>query len=154
MNSVLKPVREFFRLEAAAGLLLMMAAALALVVANSPLGNGYAELLDLPLEVKLGAVALTKPILLWINDGLMAVFFFLVGMELKRELMEGHLSSWQGASLPAFAALGGMLAPAAIYAALNRGDPVAMRGWAIPTATDIAFAFGFSHSSASASLSP
>lgn len=141
-DSVLKPLQEFLRLEAAGGLVLMMAAALALVVANSPLATGYAALLDLPLEIRLGAVGLAKPLLLWINDGLMAVFFFLVGMELKREVTEGHLSSWQGASLPAFAALGGMLAPAAIYTAFNLGDAAAMRGWAIPAATDIAFALG------------
>ncbi len=120
----------------------MAATVLALVVANSPLAVYYNLLLDLPLEIRVGTFGIAKPLLLWINDGLMAVFFFLVGMELKREVIEGHLSSLRRASLPAFAALGGMLAPAAFYAALNWGDPVAMRGWAIPTATDIAFALG------------
>ncbi len=120
----------------------MAAAVLALVVANSPLTVYYAALLDLPLEIRVGTFGIAKPLLLWINDGLMAVFFLLVGMELKREVVEGHLSSLRRASLPAFAAVGGMLAPAAFYAAFNWGDPVAMRGWAIPTATDIAFALG------------
>jgi NhaA family Na+:H+ antiporter len=92
--------------------------------------------------VSIGSLGIDKPLLLWINDGLMAVFFFLVGMELKREVAEGHLSSIRTASLPAFAAIGGMALPAAIYAAFNWGDGAAMRGWAIPAATDIAFALG------------
>ena len=138
----LTPLQEFFRLEAAGGLFLMMATVLALVVANSQLAVYYAALLDLPFEIRIGTFSIAKPLLLWINDGLMAVFFFLVGMELKREVIEGHLSSLRQASLPAFAAVGGMLAPAAFFTAFNLGDPVAMRGWAIPTATDIAFALG------------
>jgi NhaA family Na+:H+ antiporter len=141
-DRVLRPLQDFLRLEAAGGLILMMATVLALVVANSPLAVHYNALLDLPIEIKVGTFGIAKPLLLWINDGLMAVFFFLVGMELKREVVEGHLSSPRQASLPAFAAVGGMLAPAAFYVALNRGDPVAMGGWAIPTATDIAFALG------------
>ncbi len=142
VDKVLKPFQDFLRLEAAGGLILMAATVLALVVANSPLAPGYKSFLDLQLEIRIGAFGIAKPLLLWINDGLMAVFFFLVGMELKREVVEGHLSSPRQASLPAFAALGGMLAPAAIYVAFNRGDPGAMGGWAIPTATDIAFALG------------
>ena len=141
-ENMLKTLQEFLRLEAAGGLVLMMAAAVALIVANSPLAAHYTALLDLPVEVRIGTFGIEKPLLLWINDGLMAVFFFLVGMELKREVIEGHLSSLRAASLPAFAAVGGMVAPAAIYAAFNWGDPVAMKGWAIPTATDIAFALG------------
>lgn len=141
-DRALKPLQDFLRLESAGGLMLMAATAVALVAANSPLAGPYAALLDLPLEFRIGGFAIAKPLLLWINDGLMAVFFFLVGLELKRELLEGHLSSLRRASLPAFAAVGGMLVPAAIYATLNRGDPVALRGWAIPTATDIAFALG------------
>jgi NhaA family Na+:H+ antiporter len=141
-DRVLKPLQEFLRLESAGGLLLMAAAILALTIANSPVAESYTALLDLPLEVRLGTLELAKPLSLWINDGLMAVFFFLVGMELKREVLEGHLSSWREASLPAFAAVGGMLAPASFYAALNWGDAAAMKGWAIPTATDIAFALG------------
>jgi len=141
-DRVLRPLQEFLRLEAAGGLVLMAAAIMALLIANSPVAGHYTALLELPLEVRLGALELAKPLSLWINDGLMAVFFFLVGMELKREVVEGHLSSWRQASLPAFAAVGGMLAPASLYAALNWGDAAAMKGWAIPTATDIAFALG------------
>ena len=139
---VIKPLQDFLRLEASGGLLLMGAAVLALGVANSPLSGYYGALLDLPVEVRVGGFEIAKPMLLWVNDGLMAVFFLLVGLELKREVLEGHLSSLSRASLPAFAALGGMLAPAAIYAGLNWGDVAAMRGWGIPTATDIAFALG------------
>ena len=142
VNKVLKPLQEFLRLEAAGGLILMMATVLALVVANSPLSVHYKALLDLPLEVRIGTFGIAKPLLLWINDGLMAVFFFLVGMELKREVVEGHLSSPRQASLPAFAALGGMLAPAAFTWRSTGVIPSRMGGWAIPTATDIAFALG------------
>ncbi len=142
VNKVLKPLQEFLRLESAGGLVLMTTTVLALAVANSPLAIHYKALLDLPLEVRIGTFGIAKPLLLWVNDGLMAVFFFLVGMELKREVVEGHLSSPRQASLPAFAALGGMLAPAALYAAFNWGDSIALKGWAIPTATDIAFALG------------
>ncbi len=142
IDKVLRALQDFLRLEAAGGLILMAAAVLALLAANSPLAGYRSALLDLPLEIRMGTFGLAKPLLLWINDGLMAVFFFLVGMELKREVIEGHLSSLRRASLPAFAAAGGMLVPAAFYAAFNWGDPVAMRGWAIPTATDIAFALG------------
>ena len=139
---LLKPLLDFLRLEAAGGIVLMLAALLAMALANSPLAGHYAALLDLPVELRFGPLGLGKPLLLWINDGLMAVFFFLVGMELKREVIEGELSSLRKASLPAFAAVGGMVVPAAIYAAFNWGDAAAMRGWAIPTATDIAFALG------------
>ena len=135
-------LQEFLALESAGGLVLMAAAVLALVVANSPLASAYEALLAVPVQVRVGALDIAKPLILWINDGLMAVFFLLVGMELKREIVEGHLSSLRQASLPAFAALGGMLAPAAIYAAINRGDAAALKGWAIPMATDIAFALG------------
>ena len=142
LDKLLKPLQEFLRLESSGGLVLMGTSVFALIVANSPLSPYYARLLDLPLEIRIGTFGIAKPLLLWINDGLMAVFFFLVGLELKREVLEGHLSGLRQASLPAFAATGGMLAPAAFYAALNWGDPVAMRGWAIPAATDIAFALG------------
>jgi NhaA family Na+:H+ antiporter len=135
-------LQEFLRLEAAGGLLLMGAAALAMVVANSPLGPTYQSALAVPFEIRLGTVGLSKPVLLWINDGLMAIFFLLVGMELKREAREGHLSSLRQATLPAFAAVGGMAFPALCFAAINYTNADAMRGWAIPAATDIAFALG------------
>jgi NhaA family Na+:H+ antiporter len=142
VDKVLLSLQEFLRLEAAGGLLLMGAAAVALLIANSPLASYYAMFLDLPVEIRVGNFDIAKPLLLWVNDGLMAVFFFLVGMELKREVVEGHLSSLRRASLPAFAAMGGMLVPAAFYIAFNRGNAGAMQGWAIPAATDIAFALG------------
>ena len=130
--------------EAAGGVLLIISAALALILDNSPLAWLYDALLATPVIVQIGALAIDKPLLLWINDGLMAIFFFLVGLEIKRELLVGRLSSWQQASLPAISALGGMLAPALIYVAftINSSDPVAIDGWAIPAATDIAFALG------------
>ena len=135
-------IRRLTHHEAAGGVLLMIAALLALILDNSPLDWLYDSLLSTPVVVQIGALSIDKPLLLWINDGLMAVFFFLVGLEIKRELLEGRLSSWQEASLPAIAAAGGMIVPAAIYIALNGGDPEALRGWAIPAATDIAFALG------------
>jgi NhaA family Na+:H+ antiporter len=135
-------IREFLALEAAGGILLAIAAAAAMALANSPLERWYGAFLDTPVEVRAGVFEIAKPLLLWINDGLMAVFFFLVGLELKREVQEGELSSPSQIALPAVAAAGGMAAPAAIYAALNWGSPVTLQGWAIPAATDIAFALG------------
>lgn len=135
-------IRDFLQLQSAGGVVLMAAAAIALAVANTPAGGLYQALLDTPVEVRIGALRLAKPLLLWINDGLMAVFFFVVGLELKREVMEGELSNPAQIALPALAAAGGMAAPAAIYWALNAGDAVGSRGWAIPAATDIAFALG------------
>lgn len=140
--ALLQPLQDFLRLESAGGLVLMAAATLALVVANSPLAASYTALLNLPLSIQVGTTGIAKPLLLWINDGLMAVFFFLIGMELKREVLDGHLSSLRRASLPALAAVGGMAVPAACYVALNRADAFALQGWAIPAATDIAFALG------------
>jgi NhaA family Na+:H+ antiporter len=128
--------------EAAPGVLLMLAAGLAMVVANSGWSTIYQSFLDIPIVFKFGAFEIAKPLLLWINDGLMAVFFFLVGLELKRELLEGELSDVRQALLPAAAALGGIVGPALIYALINSGDPLGIRGWAIPAATDIAFALG------------
>lgn len=124
------------------GLLLMLSATLAMVLANSPWSSLYDRLLDTPMLFQLGELTLAKPLLLWINDGLMAVFFLLIGLEVKRELLAGRLSSPSQVALPAFAALGGMLVPALAYLALNHGDPIAREGWAIPAATDIAFALG------------
>ncbi len=138
----LDTIKDFLKLEAASGILLMAAAALAMAVANSPAQGLYEGFIDTPVEVRVGALQIAKPLLLWINDGLMAVFFLLVGLELKREVLEGQLSKPSQVALPAIAALGGMLLPAAIYAFANWGDPVALRGWAIPAATDIAFALG------------
>jgi NhaA family Na+:H+ antiporter len=135
-------IREFLALEAAGGILLAIAAAAAMALANSPLERWYGAFLDTPVEVRAGVFEIAKPLLLWINDGLMAVFFFLVGLELKREVQEGELSRPSQIALPAVAAAGGMAAPAAIYAALNWGSPVTLQGWAIPAATDIAFALG------------
>lgn len=138
----LAALREFLALEAASGMLLAGAALLALAAANSPLALLYDRLLDTPVEVRVGAFEIAKPLVLWINDGLMAVFFFLVGLELKREVLTGELSRPSQIALPAIAAVGGMAVPAFVYAAAAWGDPVALRGWAIPAATDIAFALG------------
>ncbi len=138
----LETIREFLALESAGGLLLVGAAALGMVFANSPLRGLYDQLLALPLTVKLGGLGVDKPLLLWINDGLMAVFFLLVALELKREMLEGQFSDRRQITLPAACALGGMLVPMAIYGLLNRGDATAMAGLAIPAATDIAFALG------------
>lgn len=133
-------IREFLRLESAGGILLLATAVLAMVIANSPLSHWYDALLEVTLAVQVGELAISKPLLLWVNDGLMAVFFFLIGLEVKREFLEGELSSASQVVLPGMGALGGMVVPAAIYAWLNWGDPVALDGWAIPVATDIAFA--------------
>lgn len=135
-------LREFLQLESAGGILLIGAAALAILLANSPLAGAYQFLLGLPFEIRLGALEVAKPLLLWINDGLMAIFFLLVGLEVKREVLEGQLSNLSQVALPGLAAVGGMAVPALIYVSLNWGDPDALNGWAIPAATDIAFALG------------
>ncbi len=135
-------IAAFLRLEAASGALLAIAAVAAIVIANTPLGPSVASSFDTKLTVAFGTFGLSKPLLLWVNDGLMAIFFLLVGLELKREVLEGELSQPAQIVLPAAAALGGMIAPALIYAALNHGDAYALRGWAIPAATDIAFSLG------------
>jgi Na+:H+ antiporter, NhaA family len=133
---------RFLKLETSGGIILMFAAVIALVLANTPLESIYALLIDTPVEIRIGALEIAKPLLLWINDGLMAIFFFLVGLELKRELIEGELSDKRNIILPGVGAIGGMLVPALIYAYFNAGDAVAMKGWAVPAATDIAFALG------------
>jgi NhaA family Na+:H+ antiporter len=135
-------IRRFIKLESSAGLILMAATILAMIVKNSPLATVYQSLLLLDGEVRVGSLAVQKPLLLWVNDFWMAIFFFLVGMEIKREWIEGYLSDRSQIVLPAIAALGGIVVPATIYAVFNWGDPVTMRGWAVPTATDIAFALG------------
>jgi len=134
--------QAFFEHQAAGGILLIAAAAFALVLDNSPLAWLYDRLLVTPVVVQIGALAINKPLLLWINDGLMAVFFFLVGLEIKREIVEGRLSNFRQAGLPVIAAVGGMAVPAFVYVLFNWEDPVALNGWAIPAATDIAFALG------------
>lgn len=134
--------QAFFQHEAAGGVVLMVAAALALIIYNSPLTPVYEAFLATPVVVQVGALSIDKPLLLWINDGLMAIFFFLIGLEIKREIVEGRLSTFRQAALPIFAAIGGMVVPALIFVAINQGDPAALNGWAIPAATDIAFALG------------
>ncbi len=126
--------------EAAGGIVLLVAAMLAIALENSPLDWLYDRLLETPVSVRIGALSLDKPLLLWINDGLMAIFFFLVGLEIKKELQTGALASLDRALLPAVGAFGGMAVPAFIYIAINAGNPASLRGWAIPSATDIAFA--------------
>lgn len=133
---------RFMRLEASGGILLVAAAALAMVLSNSGAAGLYVGLLDTPVAVLVGPFEIYKPLILWINDGLMAVFFLLVGLEIKREVMQGELSSLGQAALPGIGALGGMAVPALIYAIVNLGDPARLAGWAIPAATDIAFALG------------
>ena len=131
---------RFLRLEASSGILLLFAATLAMLAENSFASTYYEALLDLPVQIRIGDFEIAKPLLLWINDGLMSVFFFLIGLEVKREVLHGELSDPARVVLPIVGAAGGMMIPALIYAWVNWGDPVAMNGWAIPSATDIAFA--------------
>ncbi len=133
---------EFLRLESAGGILLMIAAVGALVIANTPLSVYYDLLISTPVEIRVGSLEIAKPLLLWINDGLMTLFFFLVSLELKRELVEGELSQVSKVILPGVGAIGGIVLPGLIYTGFNYDNEVAMQGWAIPTATDIAFALG------------
>ena len=144
IRRTLNTVNEFIHSQSFGGVLLALTALLALVISNSPWRDAYQYFLQLPGVVRVGDgwLELSKPLLLWVNDLWMAVFFFLVGLEIKREMLEGELASKAQALLPAGAALGGMVVPALIYVAINWGDPVALNGWAIPAATDIAFALG------------
>ena len=133
-------IREFLQLESAGGILLVGAAVLSMLLANSPLAYILSDLLQARLTITLEGYGINKPVLLWINDGLMALFFLMVGLELKREVVEGQLSSADQIVLPALAAIGGLAVPALVYWWINQGDAGAMNGWAVPTATDIAFA--------------
>lgn len=135
-------IADFIAKESAGGLTLFAAAALALFAINSPLAALYSELWRTPVEVRVGALEIAKPLLLWVNDGLMAIFFFLIGLEVKREIIAGELSSLDKAALPIVAAVGGMAVPAAVFVAINWNTPENLAGWAIPAATDIAFALG------------
>lgn len=144
LKTVQLTVSQFIHSQSMGGVVLALAALLALLLSNSPWGEAYRDFLAWPGEVRVGHdwLVLAKPLLHWVNDLWMAVFFFLVGLEIKREMLDGELASRSQALLPAGAALGGMLVPALIYVGFNWGDSVAMRGWAIPAATDIAFALG------------
>jgi NhaA family Na+:H+ antiporter len=134
--------KEFFRMEAAGGILLIIAAMLAMILKNSSFGGVYEAFLDTPGEIRIGELYIAKPLFLWVNDGLMAIFFFMIGMEVKREIMVGALSELHQIVLPAIAGIGGIIIPAGLYYLITMDDPLAVQGWAIPTATDIAFALG------------
>ncbi|MAS42612.1 MAG: Na+/H+ antiporter NhaA [Rhodobacteraceae bacterium] len=139
---IIRAIDRLFRHEASGGILLMLSTVAALVVYNSGFADAYEAFLHIPVAVTVDGQGVAKDMLHWINDGLMAVFFFLVGLELKREMLEGKLKNPSDVILPGLAAVGGMAVPAIIYAALNWGDPATLHGWAIPAATDIAFALG------------
>ena len=134
--------REFFKLESTGGILLFVAAVLAMLLKNSPWANWYAGLLTLPIQIRAGDLNLDKPLVLWVNDGLMAIFFLMVTLEIKREILVGHLSKPSDLILPGAAAVGGMLLPALIFVGFNWGNAEDLHGWAIPTTTDIAFSLG------------
>ena len=135
-------IEEFIKKESSSGILLIIATILALTLKNSMFSEYYSAFLRTPVEVRFADLHIAKPLLLWINDGLMAIFFLLIGLEVKREFLEGQLSTPAQLALPGIAAIGGMAVPALFYTYINYGDDTAMRGWAIPTATDIAFALG------------
>jgi len=135
-------LEEFIKKESSAGVTLIFVTVLALLLKNSVLSDIYNAFLHTPVEIRFGALEIDKPLYLWINDGLMAIFFLLIGLEVKREIIEGHLSTISNVVLPGIAALGGMIVPALFYIYFNQDQPLGMQGWAIPTATDIAFALG------------
>ena len=142
MDKTFSRIQEFIRLETSGGVVLMIAAIFAMIIANTPLSATYDLILGTYIKVGIGNFEIAKPAILWINDGLMAIFFFLVGLEIKREVLAGELSSFDKAILPIMAAIGGMAVPGIIFAIINWGTPENLNGWAIPTATDIAFALG------------
>lgn len=141
-NKIVQQWKQFIQTDASSGIILVLAALLALIMANSFFSTNYNAFLEFPVSVTLGTFTISKPLVLWVNDGLMALFFFVVGLEIKRELFFGQLSSPDQVVLPFLAAVAGILFPALIYVAFNYQDAVAMNGWAIPSATDIAFALG------------
>lgn len=140
-SRLLSPIQRFLQIEASSGIVLILAATAALAWANSAWGGSYRALRETELSLAVGSWRFARPLQLWINDGLMTVFFFVVGLEIRRDMHDGELSNLRRAALPLLAALGGMLAPAAIYAAFNAGR-ASLRGWGVPMATDIAFAVG------------
>ena len=142
MDKTFGRIQDFMRLETSGGIILMIAAVFAMIIANTPLATAYDAILGTYIKVGIGSFEIAKPAILWINDGLMAIFFFLVGLEIKREVLVGELSSLDKAILPIMAAIGGMAVPGLIFAIINWGTPENLNGWAIPTATDIAFALG------------
>ena len=142
MDKTFSRIQEFIKMETSGGVVLMIAAIFAMIIANTPLSANYDLILGTYIKVGIGNFEIAKPAILWINDGLMAIFFFLVGLEIKREVLAGELSSFDKAILPIMAAIGGMAVPGIIFAIINWGTPENLNGWAIPTATDIAFALG------------
>lgn len=141
-RTIREALREFVNTQGGGGIVLVVAAAAALALTNTAAHGWYAGLLQLPLHLELGPVVLHKSLLQWVNDGLMAIFFFVIGLELKQEFVAGSLSTPDKIRLPVFAAVGGMAVPALLFVLFNHGDAVALRGWAVPTATDIAFSLG------------
>lgn len=148
MNQVTPPpsdtsgIRGFLKLQSAGGIVLGVCALAAMIIANTPLVKYYNLLIETPLSIAVGSFEVAKPLLLWVNDGLMAIFFLLVGLELKREFVEGELRNPSAIALPVFGAVGGMVVPAAFYLFFTADDSLLAKGWAIPAATDIAFALG------------
>ncbi len=139
---MIQQLKKFLQLESASGILLLAFAMLAMVCANTPLKDLYFDFLSMPVSIQIGLFSIHKPLLMWVNDGFMAVFFVLVGLEVKREMMVGAISSYQKAIFPAIGALGGMVVPALVFTLINHDSPEFQQGWAIPMATDIAFAVG------------
>lgn len=142
IKAAIDTIRQFIKLESSGGIVLFLAALVAFIIDNSPLSQYYRLIIDTSFSIHLGPFMLSKPILLWINDGFMTIFFLLVGLEIKREMLVGELNSFSRAILPGVAAVGGMVVPALIFIAINWGHSEILRGWAIPTATDIAFSLG------------
>lgn len=139
---MIQHIRKFLQLESASGILLLTFAMFAMLFANTPLKDLYFDFLSMPVSIQIGLFSIYKPLLMWVNDGFMAVFFVLIGLEVKREMMVGAISSYQRAIFPAIGALGGMIVPALVFTLINSDSPEFQQGWAIPMATDIAFALG------------